>query len=99
MGKLLDKILAKFAHNIFENSNCFSKIRLNSEVTGITLSEDQLAYGRKLNAETPNVHLMLQDAMTMTERTDFPKFAHITSLEMAEHVGIKRYGKFPGTDL
>merc|ERR1719198_1395689 len=32
--------------------------------------------------------------MTMTERTDFPKFAHITSLEMAEHVGIKRYGKF-----
>jgi cyclopropane fatty-acyl-phospholipid synthase-like methyltransferase len=68
--------------------------KYGANVTGITLSSDQLAYGRKLTAKTPNVHLMLQDAMTMHERSDFKKFTHITSLEMAEHVGIKRYGQF-----
>lgn len=70
--------------------------KYGANVTGITLSEDQLSYGRELNSKTPNVHLMLQDAMTMHERNDFPKFTHITSLEMAEHVGIKRYSKFLG---
>ena len=40
---------------------------------------------------------MLQNAMTMGERTDLPDggtFDKITSLEMAEHVGIKRYQEF-----
>lgn len=71
-----------------------------AKVTGLTLSSDQLAYGKKLNAEhvsKGNVNLMLQNAMTYTEdNKSYPKggFDKITCLEMAEHVGIKRYQEF-----
>lgn len=69
-----------------------------ADVTGITLSSDQRAWGLKLNANnTDGKHAIhLQDAMKMGESGLVPEggFDKITSLEMAEHVGIKRYNEF-----
>lgn len=67
-----------------------------AKVTGITLSADQVAYGQRMNAENKNVTLLLQDGMTHHMRADLPKggYDKITCLEMAEHVGIKRYQQF-----
>lgn len=66
-----------------------------ANVTGITLSEEQLAYGTDLNKDN-SAKILLQDAMTLRERDDLPEggFDRITSLEMAEHVGIRRYQEF-----
>ncbi len=66
-----------------------------AEMTGITLSEDQRQWGRNLNKGN-NAKILLQDGMTIHKRDDIPKggFDKITSLEMAEHVGIKRYQEF-----
>jgi cyclopropane fatty-acyl-phospholipid synthase-like methyltransferase len=63
--------------------------------TGITLSSEQRKYGMQLNGDN-GARLLLQDAMKVSERTDFPVdgFDKITSLEMAEHVGIRRYQSF-----
>lgn len=68
-----------------------------AKVTGITLSKEQLAYGTALNAKN-DVTIHLQDAMQLKERTDLPEdgFDRVTSLEMAEHVGIRRYQEFLG---
>lgn len=66
-----------------------------AEMTGITLSEDQRQWGLNLNKGN-NAKILLQDGMTIHKRDDIPKggFDKITSLEMAEHVGIKRYQEF-----
>jgi cyclopropane fatty-acyl-phospholipid synthase-like methyltransferase len=63
--------------------------------TGITLSSEQRKYGLKLNGDN-GATIHLQDAMKIKERTDLPVggFDKITSLEMAEHVGIRRYQSF-----
>lgn len=72
--------------------------KYKANMWGVTLSSDQLAWANKnIIKGNPKVKLMLQNAMTMGERTDLPdggKFDKITSLEMAEHVGIKRYQEF-----
>jgi cyclopropane fatty-acyl-phospholipid synthase-like methyltransferase len=72
--------------------------KYGANVWGVTLSSDQLAWANKnIIKGNPKVKLMLQNAMTMGERTDLPDggtFDKITSLEMAEHVGIKRYQEF-----
>lgn len=68
-----------------------------AKVTGITLSTDQLTYGKKLNAaHGDKVKLMVQDGMTHHLRSDLPAggYDKITCLEMAEHVGIKKYQEF-----
>jgi len=69
--------------------------KYGAEMTGITLSEDQRQWGLKLNKNN-NAKILLQDGMKMSERNDNPVggFDKITSLEMAEHVGIKRYQEF-----
>jgi len=66
-----------------------------AKVTGVTLSAEQLKYGKELNAGN-GATLLLQDAMAMHTRDDLPEggFDKITCLEMAEHVGIKRYDEF-----
>eukprot|EP00658_Telonema_sp_P-2_P004381 TRINITY_DN11640_c0_g1_i2.p1 TRINITY_DN11640_c0_g1~~TRINITY_DN11640_c0_g1_i2.p1 ORF type:complete len:309 (-),score=68.02 TRINITY_DN11640_c0_g1_i2:210-1136(-) len=66
-----------------------------AKVTGITLSGSQKEYADELNKDNDG-RVLLQDAMKMHERTDFPAegFDKITSLEMAEHVGIRRYNEF-----
>lgn len=66
-----------------------------AEVTGITLSSEQRKFALELNKKN-NGKILLQDGMKMAERSDNPTggFDAITSLEMAEHVGIKRYQEF-----
>jgi len=67
-----------------------------AEVTGVTLSSEQKKFADELNKHNDG-KILLQDAMKMHERKDLvPKggFDAITSLEMAEHVGIKRYQEF-----
>lgn len=69
--------------------------KYGAKVTGVTLSKEQLAYGKELNKNN-DAKLFLQNAMTLKERDDLPEegFDRITSLEMAEHVGIRRYQEF-----
>lgn len=66
-----------------------------ADVTGITLSSEQRKFALELNKHNKG-KIHLQDAMKMSERTDIPVggFDKITCLEMAEHVGIKRYQEF-----
>jgi cyclopropane fatty-acyl-phospholipid synthase-like methyltransferase len=67
-----------------------------AQCTGVTLSSEQKKYGEELNKGN-GVRIELQDAMKLYERTDMvPEGGYdaITSLEMAEHVGIKRYQEF-----
>mmetsp|Transcript_57571 Transcript_57571/g.122142 ORF Transcript_57571/g.122142 Transcript_57571/m.122142 type:complete len:447 (+) Transcript_57571:214-1554(+) len=68
-----------------------------ANVTGISLSKEQVAYARELNKNN-DATIHLQDAMKLRERSDLPEegFDRITSLEMAEHVGIRRYQEFLG---
>jgi len=69
--------------------------KYGAKVTGVTLSTEQLAWGKELNAGN-GAKLLLQDAMRIEERDDLPEegFDKISSLEMAEHVGIRRYNEF-----
>jgi len=69
---------------------------LGAKMTGITLSKMQREWGLDLNKGN-GAQIHLQDAMKMHERTDLVPaggYDAITSLEMAEHVGIKRYQEF-----
>mmetsp|Transcript_27904 Transcript_27904/g.30885 ORF Transcript_27904/g.30885 Transcript_27904/m.30885 type:complete len:440 (-) Transcript_27904:257-1576(-) len=68
----------------------------SAKVTGITLSKEQLKWGTEWRKPTDDTKFFLQDAMKIKERDDLPKdgFDRITSLEMAEHVGIRRYQEF-----
>lgn len=72
--------------------------KYGAKVTGITLSKEQLKWGTKWNANN-DAKFFLQDAMKIKERDDLPEggFDRITSLEMAEHVGVRRYQEFLGT--
>jgi len=70
--------------------------KYGAKVTGITLSSEQRKYALDLNGDNGG-QVVLQDAMKMHERKDLvPKGGYdaITSLEMAEHVGIRRYDEF-----
>eukprot|EP00924_Labyrinthula_sp_SR-Ha-C_P004419 snap_masked-scaffold_89-processed-gene-0.31-mRNA-1 protein AED:0.16 eAED:0.16 QI:0/-1/0/1/-1/1/1/0/435 len=77
----------------------FSK-KYGAEVIGVTLSEEQVKYFNEEKApqlpKGSKSKIILQDAMTMLENPEFKgkKFDKIVSLEMAEHVGIKRYQSF-----
>jgi cyclopropane fatty-acyl-phospholipid synthase-like methyltransferase len=67
-----------------------------AKMTGVTLSSEQKKYGEELNKGN-GAKIELQDAMKLADRPDLvPKggFDAITSLEMAEHVGIRRYQEF-----
>lgn len=67
-------------------------------VTGLTLSEKQHEFGTQVFNKGNGAKILLQDAMRFArDRPDeVPEggFDKITSLEMAEHVGIKRYDEF-----
>jgi len=69
--------------------------KYGAKVTGVTLSSEQRKFGLELNKHN-DAQIHLQDAMKMHERDDLPEegFDKITSLEMAEHVGIRRYNQF-----
>jgi cyclopropane fatty-acyl-phospholipid synthase-like methyltransferase len=67
-------------------------------VTGLTLSEEQHKFATTVFNKDNGAKILLQDAMTFAKDrpNDIPVggFDKITSLEMAEHVGIKRYDEF-----
>lgn len=65
--------------------------KYGAHVTGISLSEEQVKFGKELNKHNDG-NIMLQDAMTYAGADK--SFDKITSLEMAEHVGIQRYTQF-----
>lgn len=70
--------------------------KYGANVIGITLSSEQRKYALELNKGNGG-RIELQDGMKMASRVDLvPKggFDAITSLEMAEHVGIRRYDEF-----
>jgi len=70
--------------------------KYGAKVHGITLSTEQRKYGLELNKGNGG-EIHLQDGMKMAERKDLvPKGGYdaVTSLEMAEHVGIRRYDEF-----
>lgn len=69
--------------------------KYKADVTGITLSSEQRKFALELNKGNSG-KILLQDAMKMHLRSDLPEggYDKITSLEMAEHVGIKRYNEF-----
>jgi cyclopropane-fatty-acyl-phospholipid synthase len=57
--------------------------KFKANVWGVTLSQDQIDWAKANLDLNDNVHLMLQNAMTMDERTDLPdggKFDKITSV-------------------
>lgn len=58
-------------------------------VTGITLSEEQLAIARTRGAQTPNVDFQLRDYRALTEQFD-----RVVSVGMFEHVGKASYPEF-----
>ncbi len=66
----------------------FAAERYGVRVTGITLSREQLEFGRALCADLP-VELRLQDYRDIRE-----KFDRVVSLGMFEHVGCKNYRTF-----
>lgn len=68
-----------------------------ANVTGVTLSKEQLAWAQGGFNKDNDVKIVLQNAMLLGERPDLiPEggFDRIVSLEMAEHVGIRRYQEF-----
>lgn len=58
------------------------------EVVGVTISREQVEFGRVLCAHLP-VEIRLQDYRSVTETFD-----RIVSIGMFEHVGYKNYGTF-----
>mmetsp|Transcript_50970 Transcript_50970/g.165015 ORF Transcript_50970/g.165015 Transcript_50970/m.165015 type:complete len:441 (+) Transcript_50970:81-1403(+) len=65
-----------------------------ANVTGVTMSSDQQAYARRMAKKLGNDKVDI----VLTNFFDMPipekKFNVISSVEMAEHVGIKNYNKF-----
>lgn len=69
-----------------------------AQMTGLTLSESQHEFGTQVFNKGNGAKILLQDAMTFhidrPEEVPEGGFDKITSLEMAEHVGIHRYQEF-----
>jgi cyclopropane fatty-acyl-phospholipid synthase-like methyltransferase len=69
-----------------------------AQVTGLTLSKEQHKFGTQVFNKGNGAKILLQDAMTFAKDRpeEIPEggFDKITSLEMAEHVGMKRYDEF-----
>jgi cyclopropane-fatty-acyl-phospholipid synthase len=66
----------------------FAAERYGVRATGITVSREQVDYGRRLCAGLP-VEILLQDYRDVAGRYD-----HVVSLGMFEHVGPKNYRTF-----
>ena len=70
----------------------FAVERYGVSVVGVTISEQQLAYGRKACAGLP-VELRLQDYRTLDGAA---RFDAVVSIGMFEHVGPKNYRRYLG---
>jgi len=69
-----------------------------AEVIGLTLAEEQFKFSKQYFNKDNGGRVILQDAMRFArdrpEEVPEGGFDKITSLEMAEHVGMKRYDEF-----
>jgi len=66
-----------------------------AKVTGVTMASDQQAYGRRMSEKlgnTANVDIRLTNFFNLEDPDK--TYDVISSVEMAEHVGIKNYNKF-----
>lgn len=65
-----------------------------AHVTGVTMSSDQQAYAQRMSAKlgNKNVDIVLTNFFELEKPAK--SFQVISSVEMAEHVGIKNYHKF-----
>lgn len=73
--------------------------KYGAKMTGVTLSKEQHKFATEVFNRDNGARVLLQDAMKLKETKGvIPAggFDKITSLEMAEHVGIKRYDEFLG---
>jgi len=72
--------------------------KYGAQVTGVTLSEGQYKWTTSNFNKDNGAKILLQDAMQLQKDRpeEIPEggFDKITSLEMAEHVGIHRYNEF-----
>lgn len=71
--------------------------KYGAKVTGVTLSKEQHKFATTVFNKDNGGRILLQDAMKLGETEGIVPaggFDAITSLEMAEHVGIKRYDEF-----
>jgi len=69
----------------------------NISVTGLTLSEEQLAQSRisaKAAGMASNVDFLLEDYRQFDRRKSVGKFDRIVSVGMFEHVGVRHYRQF-----
>eukprot|EP00437_Effrenium_voratum_P018197 CAMPEP_0181446000 /NCGR_PEP_ID=MMETSP1110-20121109/25879_1 /TAXON_ID=174948 /ORGANISM="Symbiodinium sp., Strain CCMP421" /LENGTH=436 /DNA_ID=CAMNT_0023570065 /DNA_START=86 /DNA_END=1396 /DNA_ORIENTATION=+ len=66
-----------------------------AKVTGVTMSSDQQAYAKRMSASlgnSDNVEILLTNFFDL--QLPEKSFKVISSVEMAEHVGIRNYNKF-----
>lgn len=63
-----------------------------AKMTGVTMSEEQAKYGRSVLNKDNGGNIVLSDFFALENEPQ--SYDHITCLEMAEHVGIKRYDDF-----
>jgi cyclopropane fatty-acyl-phospholipid synthase-like methyltransferase len=71
--------------------------KYGAKMTGVTLSKEQHKFATQVFNKGNGARILLQDAMKIGETEGIVPaggFDKITSLEMAEHVGIKRYDEF-----
>jgi len=67
--------------------------KAGAHATGITLSTDQAAYGRRLNMEHGDKVKIIRENF-FTASLEPKKYNVISAVEMAEHVGIRNYNSF-----
>ncbi|WP_321389989.1 cyclopropane-fatty-acyl-phospholipid synthase family protein [Emcibacter sp.] len=92
---IFNKLLLKDSHKLLDIGCGWGGLALTlnelsgADVTGITLSEEQLAYAQKRAETNGKVNFHLQDYRLVQE-----KFDRIVSVGMFEHVGYAQYQTF-----
>lgn len=65
-----------------------------ADVLGVTMASDQQAYARRMSAKLGNSNVNISKVNFFDLDVPDKHFNVISSVEMAEHVGIKNYGAF-----
>merc|ERR1712063_239150 len=65
-----------------------------ADVLGVTMASDQQAYARRMSAKLGNGNVNISKVNFFDLDAPDKHFNVISSVEMAEHVGIKNYGAF-----
>merc|ERR1712137_1300542 len=65
-----------------------------ADVLGVTMASDQQAYARRMSTKLGNSNVNISKVNFFDLDIPDKHFNVISSVEMAEHVGIKNYGAF-----